>query len=205
MKVASKYKICKRLGSSVYEKCQTQKYMLSEARSAKNRKRGRGPRQLSDYGRQLLEKQRMRFTYGVSEKQFAHYVEEAVRARSADPRALLVCHLELRLDNVVYRAGLAKTRRLARQLVSHGHVTVGGRKVTIPSYRMQVGEQFAVREGSRNKTYFEDLKNQYDIAGLPEWISFDVQKMAGEVKSNPTLENTELQSDLTEVLAFYSR
>ncbi len=204
MKVSSKYKVCKRLGSSVYEKCQTQKYMLSESRSAKGSKSGRKPRGLSDYARQLLEKQRMRFTYGVSEKQFAGYIKEAMAQQKMDPQSAIVCFIESRLDNVVYRMGLGKTRRLGRQLVSHGHILINGRKVTIPSYRVKVGDKIEVREGSKNRTYFQNLMNE-EILTSADWVSFNIKKLIGEVKSVPTPQNTELHSDLTEVLAFYSR
>lgn len=203
MKVSSKYKVCKRLGNSVFEKCQTQKYMLSESRSSKSRG-GRRPRALSDYAKQLLEKQRMRFTYGISEKQFAGYIKEAMNQGKTDPQSAVVAFIESRLDNVVYRMGLGKTRRLSRQLVSHGHILVNGRKVTVPSYRTKAGDKIEVREGSRNRAYFQNLGDQ-ELSVSADWVSFDIKKLSGEVKSVPTPQNTELHSDLTEVLAFYSR
>lgn len=203
MNVKSKYKICKRLGSSVFEKCQTQKFMLSEARSQKGKKGGRRPGQMSDYGKQLLEKQRMRFTYGISEKQFSKYVQ-TVMQDADDPQEALIVALEMRLDNVVYRAGLAKTRRLARQLVSHGHITVNGRKVTIPSFKTSVGDKVAVREGSKSKTYFEHIKNTDDFAKAPGWLRFDAKSQAGEILALPKIDDVDLQSDLTEVFSYYT-
>src|SRR3990167_4336783 len=114
MRIGPKYKICKRLGSSVFEKCQTQKFMLSEERRNKSKGRtGRRPRALSDYGRQLLEKQKMRYTYGLSEKQLSRYVKAAFALK--DPVSALYRALELRADNAVYRAGLAPTRRASSQ------------------------------------------------------------------------------------------
>jgi len=202
MNISSKYKICKRLGSSVFEKCQTQKFMLSESRAAKGKRGGRR-QQISDYGRQLLEKQRMRFTYGISEKQFSGYVQKAME-NSDEPREALIQSLESRLDNVVYRAGLAKTRRLARQLVSHGHITVDGRKVTIPSFNVKLGQKIAVREQSKAKTYFEHIKNTEEFLSAPAWFSFDTKTLSGEMKTLPKIDDVDLQSDLTDVFSYYT-
>src|SRR5690606_34672301 len=110
----------------------SQKFALKEARGTGERRGGKRPGAMSDYKRQLIEKQKMRYTYGVSERQLSRYVAESVE-KSADPIAALILRLESRLDNVVYRLGLAKTRRLARQMVSHGHILVNGRKLTVPS------------------------------------------------------------------------
>src|SRR5690606_40724543 len=124
MQTGPKYKICRRLGSHIYEKCQTQKFQLSEARKGKGMRGGRR-RNVSEYGEQLLEKQRVRFTYGLKERQFASYVKKAT-GTAAVPAEELYQSLERRLDNVIYRLGLAPSRAYARQLVSHGHITVNG-------------------------------------------------------------------------------
>ena len=155
MKIGPKFKIAKRLGAPIFEKTQTAKFELSVARSA-NQRRGRRPGQMSDYKRQLLEKQKMRFTYGISERQLRRYVDEAVE-KSHQPVAIIMDRLESRLDNVIYRMGLAKTRRLARQIASHGHICVNGRKMTIPSHRVKVGDVLSIREGSRQTGLFVDL------------------------------------------------
>lgn len=203
MKVTSKYKVCKRLGNSVYEKCQTQKYIISEER-AKKASFGKRRRQMSDYGKQLIEKQRIRYTYGISEKQLSGYIKEAMA--TANPKETLVTRLESRLDNTVYRANIASTRRLARQLVSHGHITVNGRKLTIPSYRVETNDKIEVREGSKARTYFQNLINSKDISeSTPVWLKFNIKSLTGEVLGQPSLDNTEFNSDITEVLAFYSR
>src|SRR6185312_6886566 len=147
MLVGPKYKICKRLGSSVFEKCQTQKFQLAEARAPRRSsrpKRGGG----SDFGAQLLEKQKARFTYGLSESQFARYVHEAMERKGVAAEGLL-SRLEGRLDNVVFRAGLVSTRRAARQIVSHGHIMVNGKRMTIPSHLVTKGDTVSVREGSK--------------------------------------------------------
>lgn len=158
---------------------------------------------MSDYGKQLIEKQRIRFTYGISEKQLSGYIKEAMK--TASPKEYLVTRLEARLDNVVYRSNIASTRRLARQLVSHGHITVNGRKLTVPSYRVEIGDKIVVREGSKVRTYFQNLINSEGSESTPVWLKFNIKTLDGEVLGQPTLENTEFNSDITEVLAFYSR
>ena len=203
MKIGPKFKIAKRLGAAIFEKTQTQKFELSVARSA-NQRRGRRPGQMSDYKRQLLEKQKMRFTYGISEKQLRRYVDEAVE-KSHQPVALLMDRLESRLDNVIYRMGLAKTRRLARQIASHGHTCVNGKKMTIPSHRVKVGDVISVREGSRQTGLFINLNETHEIAGLPSWVTFDVKKMEGTVKAAPVYNQTESLFDPEQVMEYYSR
>ncbi|MEX0917470.1 MAG: 30S ribosomal protein S4 [Candidatus Paceibacterota bacterium] len=203
MIVKSKFKICKRLGSSVFEKCQTQKFALAEARGGKQRT-GRRPRAPSDYGKQLLEKQRVRYTYGISEKQFARYVTEATSAR--EPAQELLKRLESRLDNVAYRLGLAHTRGLARQLTSHGHLTVNGRRMTIPSHQVRKGDVIAVRDGSKEKGPFsEAFKERMKGYTPPKWLSFDETKLSAEVIGEPTKENTETNQDLGGVVEFYNK
>lgn len=198
-----KYKICKRLGGAVFEKCQTQKFALSEARAGE-RKRGKRGGQASDYKRQLIEKQKMRFSYGISEKQLARYVEESLE-HEASPSKALLARLETRLDNVVYRLGLAKTRRLARQMVSHGHILVNGRKATIPSHRVRINDAVGVREGSKGSALFTNLVERVDLASIPVWLRLDPKEAAGQVISEPQDTGTETLFDPEQVFEFYSR
>jgi small subunit ribosomal protein S4 len=202
MKIGPKFKIAKRLGAPIFEKTQTQKFALSEARGGR-RRTGR-PGQASDYKRQLIEKQKMRFTYGISEKQLRRYVDEAV-SKSHQPISLLIGRLESRLDNVAYRLGLAKTRQMARQMASHGHLTVNGRKMTIPSHKVKVGDVIAVREGSRSSALFDTLKETHESAGVPAWLSFDVKALEGKMLAEPTYEPSETLFDPAQVLEYYSR
>lgn len=202
MKLGPKFKIAKRLGAPIFEKTQTQKFALSEARGGRTRQRRPGA--MSDYKRQLLEKQKMRFSYGISEKQLRRYVNEAVE-KSHQPIALLMERLESRLDNVVYRMGLAKTRRLARQIVSHGHIVVNGKKFTIPSHRVKPGDVITIREGSRQTGLFANLSETYEPAGVPAWVAFDVKKHEGTMKAAPTYEPSETLFDPEQVLEYYSR
>ena len=203
MKIGPKFKIAKRLGASIFEKTQTAKFELSVARSA-NQRRGRRPGQMSDYKRQLLEKQKMRFTYGISERQLRRYVDEAVE-KSHQPVAIIMDRLESRLDNVIYRMGLAKTRRLARQIASHGHICVNGKKMTIPSHRVKVGDVLSIREGSRQTGLFVDLSEKHEPAGVPAWVTFDVKKMEGEMKAAPVYDPISSLFDPEQVMEYYSR
>lgn len=163
MKIGPKFKIAKRLGAPIFEKTQTQKFALSEARGG--RRTNRRPGAMSDFKRQLIEKQKMRFTYGISEKQLRKYIDLSTE-KSDQPISHLIKLLEMRLDNTVYRLGLAKTRQMARQMVSHGHVTVNGKKFTIPSHQVRKGDVISVREGSKSSLLFSNLAESYEAAGV---------------------------------------
>ncbi len=204
MIIGPRYKICKRLGSGVFEKCQTQKFQLSEARRGAKRRTGRKPRTLSDFGRQLLEKQKVRYAYGVPERQLARYTKEAVES-SGDPTVSLLSRLETRLDNVVYRLGLAPTRLAARQLVSHGHIAVGERRVTIPSFAVKPGDRIVVRERSRSRGSFGTLGERLKEVQLPVWLSFDLSLLEGTVMKIPTPQDISLPFDLSSVVNYYGR
>jgi small subunit ribosomal protein S4 len=203
MKIGPKYKIAKRLGAPIFEKTQTQKFELSVARGGKRQLKR--PGQASDYKRQLVEKQKMRFSYGITEKQLRRYVDEAIAKEGHQPVALLIDRLETRLDNVVYRLGLAKTRRFARQMVSHGHIVVNGKKLNIPSHKVRVGDTITVREGSRDSVMFVGLKETHDAVAVPSWLSFDAKTLTGTVKGAPQYNPTETLFDPEQVMEFYSR
>ena len=202
MKIGPKYKIAKRLGAPIFEKTQTAKFEQSLQRGG--RRQQRRPGQMSDYKRQLIEKQKMRFTYGVSEKQLRKYVNEAVE-KSNQPVALLMDRLESRLDNVIYRLGLAKTRQMSRQMASHGHFCVNGKRMTIPSHKVKIGDIISVREGSRQSVLFVGLNESYDAASVPAWLSFDLKKMEGEMKAAPVYNPAETLFDPEQVMEYYSR
>ena len=202
MKIGPQFKIAKRLGAPVFEKTQSQKFALSQARGGRQTKRR--PGQMSDYKRQLLEKQKMRYTYGVTEKQLRRYIDEGVE-KSQQPISHIMTRLESRLDNVVYRLGLAKTRRFARQMVSHGHITVNGRKLTIPSHKVRVNDVIAVRPGSKETGLFTTLTDSHEATSVPAWLTFDLKKMEGTVTAVPTYEPSETLFDPAQVLEYYSR
>ena len=202
MLLGPKYKICKRLGSAVFEKCQTQRFQLAEARSPRKQSRKRGGN--SDYGAQLLEKQKARFQYGLSEKQFSRYAHEAMEGVGSSATAL-IGRLEARLDNAVYRAGLTKTRRAARQLVSHGHLTVNGRRVNIPSYHLEVGDVVAVRPESRGSALFINRAETAVETRTPEWMKMDADGFSFDTVKIPISTETELPWSASTIIQFYSR
>lgn len=199
------YKVCRRLGAGVFDKCQTQKFVLSETKHSKFARKTR--RTVSDFAKQLIEKQRVRFAYGISERQLSRYVEESLRVGvlGTNPASRMLEQLEMRLDNIVYRAGLAPTRRAARQLVSHGHVLVNGTRTTVPSYSLKEKDTFTVRERTRNLPIMERIKQQVESATLPSWISFDHKASTGTVLARPTADNTELPGSVSAILEYYSR
>ena len=195
-----KFKIGRRLGAGVYDKCQTPKF---SAAAAKGSFGGRRPKALTEYGTQLIEKQKVRFSYGITERQLANYVKAAAHVKGAGTAEKFYEALECRLDNVIYRLGLSPSRRAARQMVSHGHFVVGEHKVTVPSYKVMPGDIIKIREGSKSKKIFEGLAARLKDYTMPGWIAFDLGKMEGKVLDKP--KNTETFLDLNAVLEFYSR
>ena len=194
-----KFKIGRRLGAGVYDKCQTPKFSAS----AKSGPIGRRPKAPSEYGAQLLEKQKVRFSYGITERQLANYVQKAVHLKGAGIVPKLYESLESRLDNAVYRMGLAPSRRAARQMVSHGHFMVNGHRVTVPSYELKSGDVIQIREGSKIRKIFENLTERLKDYNAPPWITFDIESMSGKMLEKP--QNPETFLDLNAVLEFYSR
>ncbi len=201
MKIGPKFKIAKRLGAPIFAKTQSPKFAASEQRRGRTRKR---MSQASDYKKQLIEKQKMRFTYSITEKQLRRYVDEAV-AKSQQPATALMQRLEARLDNTVYRLGLAKTRQMARQMVSHGHIMVNDRKLNVPSYKVRDNDTITVREGSKDSVMITNLVEAHEATSIPAWLSFDLKKLTGTVKSTPTFDSAEAQFDPAQVLEYYSR
>ncbi len=204
MKTGPRYKIAKRLGASVFEKAQTQKFALSADRSAKNKKRSRGRQ--SEYGKQMLEKQKVRVTYGLPERQFRSYVRKSLEAAHiVQPTERLHELLEMRLDNVVWRLGLASTRRGARQMVAHGHVMVNGKKSRVPSQALSVGDAIGVREGSKKHGVLAGFAERFAERPLPSWLTWNPSSMEGAVKERPTAASADPAGDLVAVLSFYTR
>ncbi len=203
--IKSKFKIAKRLGAGIFEKTQTQKFALSEARSAMTKKRGRGPRGGSDYGRQLLAKQKVRITYRISQRQLSNYAQAAFEQK--DPSKALNQALETRADNATYRAGFASTRRAARQAVSHGHITVNGTRITTPSYHLKTGDVISIREGSRRSPLFAALTEEKEAGGpaIPQWLKVDISKLSAEVTGEPQYNPVETGLEYPVVFEFYSR
>ena len=160
-------------------------------------------KKVSEYGAQLKEKQKVKFVYGILEKQFHRYYLKAANMKGITGDNMLQL-LELRLDNVVYRLGLAKTRRMARQVVGHGHIRVNGKKVDIPSYSVKVGDVITLRPTSAEKEMFKALREGTSVL-TPKWLTFDAPNLTGTVNALPAREDIDLQLQENMIVEFYSR
>ena len=163
----------------------------------------RRPKAPSEYGAQLIEKQKIRFSYGISERQLSNYVSKASLKKGGSSAEGLFEELESRLDNVIYRMGLGASRRACRQMVSHGHFIVNNKRVTIPSYGLKSGDIIKIREGSKGKKIFANIAEKLKEYNPPAWVNFNIDSLEGKVLDKP--KNTESFIDLNAVLEFYSR
>ena len=161
-------------------------------------------RRISDYGLQLREKQKARYTYGLLERQFRRTFAEAERQSGITGDNLLVL-LERRLDNVVYRLGFADSRAQARQLVEHGHIMLNGRKMDIPSSRVKEGDTISWKEASTKSEYYKQLAEDINSKTVANWLSLDKKKLSGQVSSLPTPDDIEVKIDSKSIVEFYSR
>jgi len=204
--IGSKCRLCRREGEKLFlkgEKCYTSKCAI-ENRPFPPGQHGQRRTRLSDYARQLREKQKLRRIYGVLENQFRLYYKDADRLKGSTGENLLQL-LECRLDNVVYRMGFGVSRTEARQLVRHNGITVNGKKVNIPSYNVQAGDVVAVAEKSKEQLR---VKSSVDLAqqrGFAEWLDVDAKKLEGVFKAKP--ERSELPAEIQEqlVVELYSK
>ena len=173
-----------------------------------NKKSNRNPggtrrKKVSEYGAQLKEKQKVKFVYGILEKQFHKYYLKAANMKGVTGDNMLQL-LELRLDNVVYRLGLAKTRRMARQVVGHGHIRVNGQKVDIPSYSVKVGDVITLRQRSAEMEMFKVLREGTTVV-TPKWLTFDAPNLTGTVNALPAREDIDFELQENMIVEFYSR
>ncbi len=165
---------------------------------------GQGRRQkLSEYGTQLREKQKLRFTYGMTERQFYNLFKRAGKISEGTHGTNFMILLERRLDNMVYRLGLATTRRQARQLVNHGHITVDGKRVDIPSYEVEVGQVISVREKSKDMTIIKGAVEA--VVGRPQYVQFDADKLEGSLTRFPQREELDAELDDSLIVEYYNR
>ncbi|MGB0757644.1 MAG: 30S ribosomal protein S4 [Patescibacteria group bacterium] len=158
----------------------------------------------TQYGSQLMEKQKAKWIYGLREKQFKKYYNKALKAEG-DTGAILVQMLEQRLDNVVFRLGFAATRNQARQFVNHWHIRVNGGKVDIPSYQVKVGDVIEIRDKSKKMQVFEENTAGINIEHIPNWLSVDPRAMNGKVVSLPKVDEDQTVFDVKAIVEFYSR
>lgn len=197
-------KLCRREGCKLYlkgDRCYSDKCAMAKRPFAPGQ-HGHNKKKLTNYGVQLREKQKAKRIYGVLESQFRKYYEEADRQKGITGENLLRL-LELRLDNVIFRLGFASSRTEARQLVRHGHFTVNGKKVDIPSYEVRVNDVIAVREKSRSSEKFKALMG-VDTT-VPNWLSVDKENMVGKVVSLPQREDIDIPVNETLIVELYSK
>ncbi len=201
-----KWRIARRLGVNIYvgeEKSQKGKSIL-DRRPYPPGQHGRSRRKISYYGRQLMEKQKVKYYYGIRERQFRRFYEIAERMRGQTGENLLKL-LESRLDNVVYRLGFGKSHRHARQLVVHGHILVNGKKVDRPSYLVKPGDIIEVKEKSRG---IPQIKEGIELAqrrGIPSWLELDAENFKGVVKAEPTRDEIEIPIEEHLIVELYSK
>ncbi|MEG1441414.1 MAG: 30S ribosomal protein S4 [Oscillospiraceae bacterium] len=199
-------RICRREGEKLFlkgDRCYTDKCAMNRRAYAPGQ-HGQGRRKMSEYGTQLREKQKVRRAYGILEKQFAHYFEMANKKEGVTGENLLTL-IERRLDNVVYRLGLAVSRPEARQLVSHAHITVNGKKVNIPSYLVKVGDVIALREKSRSSIKIESILGSTESKIVPKWLDMNRETLEGRVVAYADREDIDLNISEHLIVEYYSK
>ncbi len=174
------------------------------AKESKKNPNANSRRKVSEYGLQLKEKQKLKFIYGVLEKQFYHYYEIASKMEGQAGSNLIVC-LETRLDNVVFRMGLATTRREARQLVNHGHFLVNGKRVDIPSYRVKVGDVISLRDKSKSSPKFKANLEATHGRIIPLWLEADKDEFTAKVTRMPAIEDLDYDVEAHLIVELYSK
>lgn len=197
-------KRCRREGLKLFlkgERCMSKKCAF-ERRPSLPGQHGQGRKKVTEYGIQLREKQKVKRAYGVMEKQFRLYYEKASKSNEVTGVAMLTM-LEKRLDNVVYRMGIASSRREARQIVNHAQITVNGKSVNIPSYQVQVGDIIAIKENKKELEMFKQLKGMKTI--MPKWLEFNSELLTGKILEEPTREDIDLSIKEHLIIELYSR
>lgn len=204
--IGSACRLCRREGEKLYlkgDRCYTDKCAVTR-RAYPPGQHGQGRKKLSEYGVQLREKQKLRRMYGVLERQFENYFEEAERRRGVTGEVLLQL-LETRLDSVVYRLGLAQSRNEGRQLVRHGFFSVNGRKVNIPSLALRAGDQVQIAAGRNDSEKVKAMLEDAASKSIPDWLEFDPNTTTARVKNLPTREQIDVAVKEHLIVELYSR
>lgn len=197
-------KKCRREGQKLFlkgERC-TSKKCAMERRPVAPGQHGASRKKNSEYAVQLREKQKAKRAYGLLEKQFYAYYEEAERMKGITGENMLML-LELRLDNVVYRMGIGSSRAQSRQIVNHGHITVNGKVVDIPSYCTKAGDVIGIKEVKQDNTMFKELRGAKIV--MPKWVEFDTETFVGKVIENPKREDIDLSINEQLIVELYSK
>ncbi len=200
-------RLCRREGMKLFlkgERCYTEKCAIEKRNFAPGQHGKSRKQKMAGYGVQLREKQKVKRIYGVLEDQFRRYFETAERARGITGETLLRL-LETRFDNVIYRLGLATSRAQARQLVRHGHFTVNGRRVDVPSYSLRAGDLVTVKPGSQKAPTILHAMEEVKGRGIPEWLTFDPSAFTGRISSLPTREQINLPVQEQLIVELYSK
>lgn len=202
-------RLCRRENMKLFlkgERCYSPKCAFEKRNYAPGMhgKKGSFKHKESDFATQLREKQKARRIYGVQERQFRRYFRDALRVKGMTGVTLLVT-LERRLDNVVYRLGIADSRAQARQLVRHGHFALNGHKHNVPSYLVDIGDTIEVRPGSRDNGYFKAIAERLGQRSLPEWLQFDEARLVGRVIGLPSRQAVDLPLNEQLIVEYYSR
>lgn len=195
---------CRREGQKLFlkgERC-TSKKCAMERRPVPPGQHGMGRKKASEYSLQLREKQKAKRAYGLLEKQFRGYYEEAERMRGVTGENMLSL-IERRLDNVVYRMGIGASRAQCRQIVNHGHITVNGKRVDIPSYQVKIGDVIAVGDTSKDNAIFKELRGARIV--MPKWLEFDTESLVGKIIDSPKREDIDLNINEQLIVELYSK
>jgi len=210
MSVINKCKICRRLGTKLFlkgEKCLSPKCPMVRKPYPPGEKGKRRKGGLSEYGKELREKQKLRYWYNLEERQFEKYIKEALekRGKIEDTSVLLIKKLESRLDNIIFRLGFAASRSQARQLVSHGHFLLNGRPVNIPSIELRKGDRVSPSSSFQKSSFFRNIIPVLKKHKTPSWLELDIKKFEGKVRGEPTLEEAAPPAEIPAIFEFYSR
>jgi len=197
---------CRREGTKLFlkgDRCYSDKCAVTKRHTPPGM-HGQGRRKQSEYGVQLREKQKVRRAYGVLESQFRKYYDAAANMRGVTGENMLSL-IERRLDNVAYRLNFGESRPMARQMVTHGHIRVNGKKVDIASFQVKVGDVISIREKSRDLDFFKALREQGASRTIPKWLEFDAETLTGKVVALPQRDDIDLTIEEHLIVEFYSR
>lgn len=202
--------ICRRAGAKLFlkgEKCLSPKCPVVRRSYPPGKKGKRRPSPLSEFGKELAEKQKLKNWYNLGERQFGNYVKEILKKRSRIQNAALslIQRLETRLDNAIFRLGFASSHDQARQMISHGHITVNDRVINIPSYQLKKGDKIGIRPSSAGKKVFENLAAKLKKQRAADWLKTDIDKLQAEVTGLPTLEGASPIAEISSIFEYYSR
>jgi small subunit ribosomal protein S4 len=196
-----KVKLCRKVGEKIFPNVKVNESVLKTTPGVHGDKRRS---QKSEYGKQLLEKQKVKYIYGLREKQFRKCYNKAILDKGSTPLVMLNI-LETRLDSVIYRAGIASTMAMAKQMILHGHIAVNGSKVTISSYVVKVGDKISLTPKGLATQYVSELKKNAKSLQIFPWMGFDEKEFSFTLKEEPTLDSKKQNFDLSLVVQFYSR